>query len=218
MAVHCKDEGLNETRPAINPVKLVSACGSPVVCDEVLEVKQMTLYLDDGSKSVFRNVKFLVSDDADDILLGRSFIDKIGFTLADFLKENSSRLQGLDMSHDIATDDYVARGSATDGIFGRVARRASSRIFLTSSAPESLLPVDCKAVESFSYDRATWGTFSSESNADLCSSSRAVTSSDPVLNHKEKFPASAVQYSKSKSRADAERRDENGAVLADISS
>lgn len=51
---------------------LFSACGSPVVCDAVLEVKQMTLRLDDGSKAVFRNVKFLMSNDVDDLLLGRS--------------------------------------------------------------------------------------------------------------------------------------------------
>lgn len=95
------------------------------------------------------------------------------------------------MSHDAAIADYVASLAATDASFGCVARLPStggfiryehldmSRIFRSSSAPESLLPVDCHAVEPVSNDRATEETFASQSNALCYDSSRAVTTSAP---------------------------------------
>lgn len=105
--------------------ELFSACGSPFACDAMLEISRMTFCFDDGPKTVFRNVKSLESSGVDDLLLARSFLDTAGFTLADFLKMNSGRLQGLDESHDVAIADYVTSGAAGEGSFSRFARLAS---------------------------------------------------------------------------------------------
>lgn len=52
----------------------------------------MTLCLNDRSKTVFRDVNLIESDGVDKLLLGRSYFDKISFTLVDFLKEISGHL------------------------------------------------------------------------------------------------------------------------------
>lgn len=46
----------------------------------------------------------------------------LAFTLIAFLKLNSGRIKGLDLTHDIAIVDYDSSGSTVDGSFSRVAR------------------------------------------------------------------------------------------------
>lgn len=69
----------------VQPVHLLSACGNEVTCDQMLHLKKMSLiFLHDGTTTTFKNVKFIVSNNVAELLLGRSFLDTIGFTLADF--------------------------------------------------------------------------------------------------------------------------------------
>lgn len=188
--------------PLETPVKLVSACGSHVACDSVLEVKHMSLCLDDGSKTVFRNVKFLVSCDVDELLLGRSFLDTIGFTLADFLKENSGRLHGLDVSHDTAIDDYVTSGAAGDGSFGRVARLASM------GGCERYESVPVSSVSDVCVDfNAAGGNGSAQSEVACLSASAATAATaavpsvpNPIANQERTPSTQVARTSKSKRR------------------
>lgn len=76
----------------VQSVQLESATGSAAVCESLIILRELTLVLHGGTRTEFRRVKTLVSSSVSELLLGRTILDAIGYSLGAFLEKNHAKL------------------------------------------------------------------------------------------------------------------------------